>query len=575
MRAPIKFLATLVALAGLLVSPAAASASFGFQPGEEGFHVTIENEDGTADALAGSHPAELRVGVHLNSAGGHSEGALRDLHLHLPPGLLLTPTLEECSGEQFRLPRISPYQESLSGERCPNGSQVGVVAVHSSYEGGSTRYFGVFELARPPGSPEAIGFSPFGIPIVLRAAIRESDGGLDLGLDNLSQAVDISGFDLTLWGTPYATPQAGEPPTVPPFAFNHDNERGNCLNELNPAEPFGKPAKLIWNEGPPPPHWEYTPGTCSVGGNPLLIPSTAFLSLPTSCGQTMPWEATASSWQGASDEAGALSEGPAGGAIVPSACVEPNSAAEVHLFTESAAAPTGLIFDLRMLDGNPPLNATGRITSPARSASMNLPDGLSINPSLAAGLGVCSEADFAREGLGSAEGEGCPNNSKIGTVSVEGLLGIEETFRGSVYLAKPYANPFSALVALYVVFRDPGRGIFQTARGVVRPDARSGRLQVAFEGLPRLYYSHFRLTLREGQRAAMVSPPACGTYNGELDLTPYSDPDAPPPRPLLHQHHQGRRRRPLPDRARSLPPPARSRLAQPAAPAPSRPSTCT
>jgi hypothetical protein len=505
-------------LAVLLVFPASAEAAFGLQEGEAGFKVTIENAGGAPAALAGSHPYEMHVRVHLNTSGPHTEGALRDLHLHLPPGLLLTPTLEECSSEQFHLHRVSPYQESLSGESCLSESQVGVVAVHSSYAGGSTRWFGVFELAHAPGSPEAIGFSPFGIPVVLNAHIREADGGLDLDLRNLSQQIDISGFDLTLWGTPWASPTGGGE-----WDFQHDNERGNCLNEVNPAEHFGNPAKIEID--PKTGQKKYIPGTCSVGGDPLIIPATSYLSLPTFCGQTLPWQASVSSWEGASEEAEALSAGPSGGAIVPAGCVEPNSAAEVHLFTESAAAPTGLAFDLRMLDGVPPLYAGSRITSPAREASMSLPEGISVNPSLAAGLGVCTEADFAREALSSHEGEGCPNESKIGTVSVEGLLGIGETFKGAVYLAKPYANPYDALIAVYMVFRSPGRGVFHKAIGVVRPDPHSGRLKATFEELPELYYSHFRLTLREGQRSSLVSPPACGTYIGELEMTPYSDPE--------------------------------------------------
>jgi hypothetical protein len=384
----------------------------------------------------------------------------------------------------------------------------------------------VFQLTHPHGSPEAIGFSPFGIPIVLSTHIREADGGLDLRLEDLSQQIDFTGFDLTLWGTPYATPQQEEPPFVPPWTFPHDNERGNCLNEVNPADPFGEPAALKWEEpNPGQGFWAYIVGTCSVGSNPTFVNPPSFLSMPTSCGATMPWQAEVTSWAGESDEAGALSEGPAGGSIVPGSCVEPNSAAEVHLFTESAAAPTGLIFDLRMLDGNPPLFASGRISSPAREASMSLPEGISINPSLAAGLGVCTEADFAREELNGNEGEGCPNRSKIGTVRLEGLLGLEEPVKGSVYLAQPYANPFGSLVAVYVVFRNSDLGVFDTATGVLEPDPHSGRLKARFENLPELWYSHFRLTLREGQRSSLVAPPACGTYVGELGLTPYSDPE--------------------------------------------------
>ena len=94
---------------------------------------------------------------------------------------------------------------------------------------------------------------------------------------------------------------------------------------------------------------------------------------------------------------------------------------------------------------------------------VTLPEGMTVNPSIAEGLGVCTPADLDRETLHSAPGEGCPNASKIGTVHTESPL-IDRPIEGEVFLAQQDApatsapgaeNPFDSLIAFYVVLRNP------------------------------------------------------------------------------------------------------------------------
>jgi hypothetical protein len=514
-------IASLLAATVLCACAASASAQFGFVPGTGGFEVSTTAEDGSPSTLSGSHPYEFHLDVAFNKAGEFTDGDLRNIQFELPPGFLLTPTVTECTLDQFHTPRISPYQKSLSGESCPNGSQVGTVAVHSSFGGGTTRWFGVFNLTHPHGVPMAVGFSPFGNPTVVPIRVRE-DGSLTMDIPNLSQEVDIDSLEITLWGTPWASPEKGF------WTFAHDNERGNCLNEEDPNAHFGQPAQPIGigaslpSANPPGP--PFIPGTCTVGGDPRTYVPPAFVALPTSC-EPMHWKATASSWKGQTAEATAPSPDGGGEPVSPTNCVGARSVAEAHLFTQSAAAPTGLIFNVHTPDSFP-FAAIVRFSSPPRAATMSLPEGLTINPSLAAGLGYCTEEQYAREGIETPPDGGCPENSKIGSVTVDGLLGLTETIKGSVYLAQPYANKYRSLVGVYVVLRNAERGIFWRSVGHVEPDPATGRLQVTFEDLPQLQYARFGLTLREGQRAALVSPPSCGTFISELDLTPYSDASA-------------------------------------------------
>jgi hypothetical protein len=249
--------------------------------------------------------------------------------------------------------------------------------------------------------------------------------------------------------------------------------------------------------------------------------------LPTSCEGPLTWTATATAWQEPTPvEASAVSRD-AGGE--PAGLVECKSAlptARTRLTTESAASASGLEFQLDLNSGGGILNALGVARPPIRTATVNLPDGLTVNPSVGAGLGICTEAEFARETAGSAPGAGCPNPSKIGDVTIEGLIGIPEPVRGSVFLAKPYDNPYDALIGLYIVAKSPRRGLLLKSIGRIEPNQRTGQLTTTFENLPQLPYTTFNLRFREGQRAVVISPPACGSYVTQLELTPWSQPDA-------------------------------------------------
>ncbi len=501
-------LAAILATAALAAAPGSATASFGFLGGSEGFDAALLKQDGTPETRAGSHPYSFRIGVGLQMAGAFSDGDLRDLRVELPAGLLLNPTaVPECLAADFNRPRVSPYEESRSGESCPDTTQVGVLAVKSNQAGGETRHFGLFNLSAPHGRPLAFGASPYGVPVVFTARVREADAGLTLGLTNLPQAIDVQRLQIALWGTPWE--------------YAHDAERGNCLNETDPAAPHGVAFTPGGPGGVPP----FVPGTCTVGKPPFLSrhseATRSYLTAPPApCGSPPAFTARARSWQGASavadDTAAPLIE-----------CKSSVARAQVRLTTEAAAVGTGLAFSISVSDGGGIVNPGGIARPAVREAVVSLPEGLTVNPSVAAGLGACSEAAFAAERLTSAPGAGCPNDSKVGEVRIEGMLGLSEPIAGSLYIAEPHRNPFGTLLALYVLARDPERGIFVSSAGKVEPDPRTGRLVVTFQDLPRLLYTRFDATLREGQRAMLVSPPACGAYPSQIRTTSWAPSDPP------------------------------------------------
>jgi hypothetical protein len=498
MRRACLALGVVIALLGAAWAAAPAQAAFGISE----FSVEATNENGSPDQQAGSHPYALTTTIAFNLAaesppapgGPFTEGDVRDLHLALPPGLFENPgVVERCTSDQFHTPRSSPFETpSRSGESCPDASQVGLATVRSSFGGGSTRSFGIFSLAPPPGAPSELGFNPFGAAITIVPSVRESNGeyGLTLNLEGISQLVDIKGLELTIWGAPWVA--------------SHDSERGDCLDESEPAAFFAR---------------------CPVG--PIAeYPPHAYLTLPTSCSGPTAFTLSADSWQGGGGAAGQVTNYTLGDPLALGGCeavpFEPTAAGIVA--NPRASSASGFDFELDVSDEG--LLQRKRIAaSPVRQAVVELPQGMTINPSLGAGLGVCTPADYAAEAVSSPPGAGCPEASKIGDFTVHSPL-VEEVLTGSLYLAQPGQNPFGSLLAVYLVAKAPERGFLVKVAGKLEADPTTGRLTASFEDLPELPYSQLDIHFREGQRAPLATPAACGSAATATALTPWGDPTA-------------------------------------------------
>jgi len=517
--------AALVLVAMALFAPA-AQASFGFKPGKEGFSVAVKAEDGKPSFAAGTHPSEWSMHLGLNEAGGFPDGDLRDLKIETPQGMLLNPTFQgsvaselvRCSAVDFQTPRVSPYEETFSGESCPLYSQVGTIEVHTSFGGGTTRHFGLFNLQAAPGLPAQLGASPYGSPIVFDVTLVPDSSGrytLSLEASEFSQALDVSGLDVNLWGVPWGTA--------------NDPERGNCLNEADPAAYHGElhNIEMIEKEGRK--IEEFIPATCGVGP-PGEYPPKAFLTLPTECSPSLSFTATADSWQSPEKvSATATNNNTLGQAEPISACASlPFTPQPIGLLnTTNASTSSGYAFRLTA-DQEGLLQPTQPVASAARKVVVHLPQGVTVNPSVGAGLIGCAPAQYAAETAFNGQGNGCPNGSKIGDFIVqtplfENVAG-REFFNGAIYLAQPRDNPFdNSLVAVYLVAKLPQRGVMIKLAGKIDPNPVDGTITATFQGLPELPYTDLEMNFRAGQRAFLISPPSCGEAITHTEMTPWSN----------------------------------------------------
>lgn len=474
----------LVSLSLALGALPPGAMAFDFLPGFEGFSAEPLAE-GAAPALqAGSHPTVLRLSVAFKAGPNFTEGDVRNLSFELPPGLIENPSaVAACSQAAFHTERTSPFEESRSGEDCPDRSQIGIASLTTSQGGGETRTFGLFNLEPAPGSPSAVGLNAYGAPITFIPAVRQAEGeyGLTLQAKEVTQAFDLRRLTLVIWGTPWSV--------------LHDSQRGDCLNQAEPG--FG------WSK-------------CSIGP-PRTNPATAYLTMPTSCEGPLVFTAAATSWQGSQSASRSATAPALEGCNSLAFSPKPGG----RLTDPRASSPSGYDFEI-VQDTSGITDPTRLAPSAVRRAVVALPEGVTINPSVGAGLGVCTAAQFGAETPSSPPGAGCPNESKIGDFRVKTPL-FAEAVDGSLFLAAPFANPFGSLLAVYLVAKAPGRGILVKVAGNLQADQATGRLTATFDRLPQLPYSSLLVHFREGQRSPLASPDSCGTFHTSIDLTAWRD----------------------------------------------------
>jgi hypothetical protein len=478
--------------------------------GVEEFGLTPEVEGGAVDTHAGSHPYQLTNVLTFNSANTGTltpPAPARDLHFKLPPGLIGNATaVEQCDEQDF-----SHVVAGGEANLCKGDTVIGVAVVTLSTDPGQEGSFTVplFNLTPAPGEPARFGFEVLRNPVILDTAVRSGPGedyGITVDVSNITQLVNFMSSTVTFWGAP------GDP------SHNEARDWGCLLGGFYRAE---------------------TGFSCEAS---TAEHAPAFLTLPTNCEQPFIPTVEGISWPRKTSPEGESTpasfepvpyplQDDAGSPLSLTGCNQLafSPTIEAEPTADSASSPSGLKFNLNF-DDEGLTNATGTAQSQLKDTSVVLPEGLTINPSAGVGLGGCSPAQYASESIESAEGAGCPNDSKLGTVEIETPL-LTQKIAGSIFIAQPYENPFDSLVALYIVARNPETGILVKLAGRVEAGGQAGvvglapgQLRTTFEDNPQLPFDHFRFKFREGQQAPLISPPTCGAFNIAADLTPWSNP---------------------------------------------------
>ncbi len=176
--------------------------------------------------------------------------------------------------------------------------------------------------------------------------------------------------------------------------------------------------------------------------------------------------------------------------------------------TTQRDAPTGLALELKLPKGSADL----------RSATVKLPPGLTLNPSVANGLQACSDAQLA---IGAGNPVACPAASAIGTVEIHTPL-LPSPLTGSVYVGAPLSSsPESGgEYRLFIDAESATYGISVRLVGSVIANASTGELTATFAETPPIPFSELKLALAGGPHAALAEPPTCGAALTSATLLP-------------------------------------------------------
>ena len=447
-------------------------------------------------------PSGLGAGAHsdwdvsfdfAHEADGATFNDVRNITVNLPAGFDASSTaVPTCTEAQLLSP--NPAAGTVEIPDCPVSSQGGEISVEAFANPDKPI---PYQLTLPVynmepatfGTPAELGFQVGGLFTAISVvSVRPSDTGLTVTTPDVANVGESHNISVVTWGLP--------------ASHEHDSQRG----------------VICGSRGEIPPVCRNEFGSIQQSG----VPVKPLLSNPTSCST---FEATmeAYSWEEPFSPSFAnATVGP----IVECGRVPFEPSIEAQPSTRSAESPTGL--NLSLIVPQAWENQFSLSTSNLKDTTVALPEGVTANPSLAAGLGACTPAQYASETSSSLPGAGCPEESKIGSIEIETPILAEKIF-GAVYIAQPYNNPFSepghpngSLLALYIVAKDPQRGILLKVAGKVEPNPVTGQLVTTVVDSPQQPFNRFTLKFRPGATAPLVSPPACGIYTTTGVLEPWS-----------------------------------------------------
>jgi len=483
--------------------------------GIEQYELTAEEEGGSVDTQAGSHPFQSTTTIELNagkfvpaseSFTGQGEVALpalvKDLTLHWPAGLVGNPSpFPVCSLAQFLAKPLG------GGNLCPDASAIGVSMV--TYDepetlGDVTETTPVFLLEPQLGEPARVGFlTPVG-PVYIDSSVRNGeDYGITVHVENTTQVAGFFRDETTVWGVPGAA--------------GHDLQRGfGCIEAARGAA--GAECGSTNASNPPP-----------------------FLSLPSSCpGSPLPSTITADSWT----SRGMFTE-PVGEPVAQiDGCGHLPFTPSLEVKTDGTAAssPTGIVTDTHVPQQES-LNAEGLAEGDVRDITVALPQGVTLNPADADGRQACSESQIGYEGEKELDptaepgvktatftpaSPSCPAASKLANATITTPL-LRGPLTGSVYLAAPQntpgeteQNPFRSLVAMYIVAEEEKSGVLVKLPGQVSLNQTTGQITATFDDTPQVPFEDAKLEFFGGDRAPLATPARCGSYSASASFTPWS-----------------------------------------------------
>ncbi len=437
---------------------------------------------GEMDTQAGSHPDLLTVSAFVPSKFDPSiqqsiepVDLLRRLVFYLPLGSLGDPLVAE------RCPITLLVGSNIEQSGCPNNSRIGAAAIWKENGGGGPA-FPIANMIPENGYPAEFAINYLNIPIIMYASVVRRAGAymLRVAIPSLPHSAGIVGFVAGFLGniTQRVRESEGRESvrSIGSFLTNPSNCEGGPLNATVEGDTWGGHVFLKTVEAFP----------TGVTGCELLRFAPRLTSRPE---------------------------------------------------TTQADAPSGYEVDIAVPQA--PNEYPSLATPPLRNVSITLPEGTTISPAAADGLGACQatgteginigEEREGADGLSHLVAGHCPPSSQLGTVRASSPL-LSEELEGHLFLAAPKCGAAGQpecteadasngdLFSFYLELEASKEGVNIKLPGRASVDPSTGRITATFEEAPQFPVSDIAVKMFGGPRAPLANSQSCGpaVTTGEL-----------------------------------------------------------
>jgi hypothetical protein len=166
-------------------------------------------------------------------------------------------------------------------------------------------------------------------------------------------------------------------------------------------------------------------------------------------------------------------------------------------------------------------------SSQLKTATITLPEGMTLNPSAAATLAACTPAQARIHS--STKGTDCPAASEIGTVDLE-VPTLPEVpavptspLKGKIFLGGPESGPITGPpYDIYLDAESQRYGVSVRIKGETIPNETTGRVTTVFSENPEQPFTAAILHFKGGDLAPIANPLACGTATSDRSFAPYT-----------------------------------------------------
>jgi hypothetical protein len=427
-------------------------------------------------------------------AGLLTVGPVAHVRTDVAPGVSTNPeAVPKCSMEEFGATEAIPGTGFFAESKCNPESEIGVnkvvvyIGSKPSPEGGDLPVTGkTYNLVQPAG--------------------RASDFGVSLPLPIPLTALVISGTPLK--GTPAETAQYYAHTLIEGGVEWASDYHDYYEINVSTAIPLIS-SRLV------------------LKGN-ILLPGKengGYITNPSNCAGPGPFttntvtikseggQEAAKSYTAPIGTEGCLVTGPGAVPFAPSFSLAPDN--------KQSDQPTGVTAELAVPHDPSP---AGIDSSQLKNASITLPEGMTLNPSAASGLGTkaCTPAQ-ARIHSHEA-GMSCPAASKLASVTLNVPQLPAESLEGSLYLGGPESGIVTAPpFTVYLDAESTRYGVSVRLEGKVSPNPTTGRVTTTFLNNPEQPFSSLALHFKTGALAPIANPLTCGTATTEASFAPYTN----------------------------------------------------